>query len=212
MAATWLLGRAVALGGALHNEEADYMGDAGSDLPPHVAETVQAIAKLQAEHRRKATVFERIVDRATAAIGRPVFLFALIAAVAAWMATNVVAGPYGAPDPPPFGWLELGLTALALIVTVLILTSQRRADRLADLREQMTLETTLLTEQKTRKIIELLEELRRDHPEIRNRIDAEALQMASKADPHEVLSVIEESTEQASRSIEESGESTSNNR
>jgi len=56
----------------------------------------------------------------------------------------------------------------------------------------MTLEATLLTEQKTRKIIELLEELRRDSPEIPDRLDIEARQMASKADPHEVLAVIEE--------------------
>ena len=59
----------------------------------------------------------------------------------------------------------------------------------------MTLEATLLTEQKTRKIIELLEELRRDSPGVRDREDVEALQMAAKADPHEVLAVIEEVTQ-----------------
>jgi len=74
------------------------------------------------------------------------------------------------------------------------LASQRRADRFANLREQMSLEATLLTEQKTRKIIELLEELRRDSPEIPDREDLEANQMASKADPHEVMAVIEEVT------------------
>jgi uncharacterized membrane protein len=57
----------------------------------------------------------------------------------------------------------------------------------------MTLEATLMTEQKTRKIIELIEELRRDSPQILDRIDAEAEQMASKSDPHAVLEVIEES-------------------
>jgi uncharacterized membrane protein len=56
----------------------------------------------------------------------------------------------------------------------------------------MTLEATLLTEQKTRKIIELLEELRRDSPGVRDREDVEADQMAAKADPHDVLAVIEE--------------------
>ena len=98
------------------------------------------------------------------------------------------------PDPPPFGWMELVLTGAALLIAIMILASQRRADRLANLREQMSLEATLLTEQKTRKIIELLEELRRDSPEIPDREDIEANQMASKADPHEVLAVIEEVT------------------
>ena len=64
------------------------------------------------------------------------------------------------------------------------------------LREQMTLESALLTEQKTRKIIELLEELRRDSPGVHDRLDVEAEQMAAKADPHEVLAVIAEVTEQ----------------
>ena len=53
---------------------------------------------------------------------------------------------------------------------------------------------TLLTEHKTRKTFELLEELRRDSPEIPDKEDIEANQMASKADPHEVLAVIEEVT------------------
>jgi uncharacterized membrane protein len=163
------------------------------DVPPHVAETVQAIALLHAEHHRKSTLAERIIDRATSSVGRPRFLFLLAVAVVMWVAANSVLTLNGrlAPDPPPFAWLELTLTAVALVIAVMILTSQRRADRFANLREQMTLEATLLTEQKTRKIIELLEELRRDSPEIPDRQDIEADQMATKADPHEVLTVIE---------------------
>jgi uncharacterized membrane protein len=82
-----------------------------------------------------------------------------------------------------------------MVISVMILISQSRADRFANLREQMTLEATLLTEQKTRKIIELLEELRRDSPGVRDREDVEARQMAAKADPHEVLAVIDEVTQ-----------------
>ena len=51
---------------------------------------------------------------------------------------------------------------LALYVTVLILTTQRRDDQLASYREQLTLELAILGEQKSAKIISLLEELRRD--------------------------------------------------
>jgi len=164
------------------------------DVPPHVAETVQAIALLHAEHHRKSTLAERIIDRATALVGKPGFLLLLAMAVCFWVAANGLLTLNGrfAPDPPPFAWLEITLTAVALVIAVMILTSQTRADRFANLREQMTLEATLLTEQKTRKIIELLEELRRDSPEIPDRQDIEADQMATKADPHEVLAVIEE--------------------
>lgn len=167
------------------------------DVPPHIAETIQAIALLHAEHHRKSTLAERIVDRATSSFGRPGFVLVLIAAAAFWMAVNALVRVSGGlpPDPPPFAWLELILTAAALVIAVMILTSQRRADRFANLREQMTLEATLLTELKTRKIIELLEELRRDSPGVPDREDVEADQMAAKADPHEVLAVIEELTQ-----------------
>ena len=118
----------------------------------------------------------------------------LLATVMFWSAGNAIVQIAGLTplDPPPFGWMELVLTVSALVIAVMILTSQRRADRFANLREQMTLEATLLTEQKTRKIIELLEELRRDSPNIRDRLDIEAEQMAAKANPHEVMAVIED--------------------
>jgi len=167
------------------------------DVPPHVAETIHAIALLHAEHHRKSTLAERIVDRVTTAVGRPVFLLLLMAAAAFWIAANEFVSLDGgkAPDAPPFSGLELGISLLAMVISVMILISQSRADRFANLREQMTLEATLLTEQKTRKIIELLEELRRDSPGVRDREDVEATQMAAKADPHEVLAVIDEVTQ-----------------
>jgi uncharacterized membrane protein len=174
------------------------MADFPFDVPPHVAETIRAIALLHAEHHRKSTLAERIVDGATAFVGRPRFLITLLFLALAWMGANSLAALNGgrALDPPPFAWMEVSLTAVALFIAVMILASQLRADRFANLREQMTLESALLTEQKTRKIIELLEELRRDSPGIRDRLDLEAEQMSAKADPHEVLSAIVDVTEQ----------------
>jgi uncharacterized membrane protein len=178
------------------------MPDISQDLPPHIAEAVKTIAGLHKEHHRKATPAERIVDRTTAAIGRPPFLFGLIVISVAWAIGNYLAERAGGnpPDPPPFAWMSFALAWMALVIAVLILTSQRRADRLSHLREHMNLEATLLTEQKTRKIIALLEELRRDSPQIHDRHDPEAAQMAEKADPNAVLDVIEETAEDAARS------------
>jgi uncharacterized membrane protein len=75
-------------------------------------------------------------------------------------------------------------------VTVIILTTQRRADSLASLRAQLTLELAILGEQKTAKVIDLLEEHRRDNPLIANRHDPEASDMAKPADPEAVLEAI----------------------
>ena len=45
----------------------------------------------------------------------------------------------------------------------LILATQRRENQLAQLREQLNLELAILSEQKTAKVIQLLEESRRDN-------------------------------------------------
>ena len=81
---------------------------------------------------------------------------------------------------------------MALYVTLFILTTQRRDDELAGYREQLTLELAILSEQKSAKIIALLEEIRRDSPHLRNRLDEEADAMAVAADPQAVLDAIKE--------------------
>jgi uncharacterized membrane protein len=73
---------------------------------------------------------------------------------------------------------------------------QRRADQLAELREQMTLELASVTERKVAKVIELIEELRRDSPTLKNRTDQEARQMSVRTTPGEVLIAIKDSHEE----------------
>jgi uncharacterized membrane protein len=62
---------------------------------------------------------------------------------------------------------------------------------LASRREQLTLELAIIAERKTAKIIELIEELRRDHPELANRVDHQAAAMSAPADAQAVLDAIE---------------------
>ena len=164
-------------------------------LPAHIEDTLQAIAKLHADHRQGAGKLQRTVERLTALIGRPLFIALLTAAVAVWTCGNLAmaAAGVGAWDPPPFNWLQGGLGLLALYVTVLILTTQRREDQLAGYREQLTLELAILGEQKSAKIIALLEEIRRDSPTLLNRVDEEAAAMSVAADPQAVLDAIKES-------------------
>ena len=86
---------------------------------------------------------------------------------------------------------------MSLYIVVLILATQRREYQLAQLREQLTLELAILSEQKTAKVIQLLEESRRDNPLIRDRVDQEAEAMAQPADPQSVLDAIKETHAEA---------------
>ena len=164
-------------------------------LPAHIEETIQAIAKLHADHRSEAGALQRLVERATGSIGRPRFLAGMTVAIALWVLGNVAVGASGTVpwDPPPFALLQGVLGLLALYVTVLILTTQRREDQLAGYREQLTLELAILGEQKSAKIISLLEEMRRDSTTLRNRVDEEAAAMSIPADPQTVLDAIKDS-------------------
>jgi uncharacterized membrane protein len=102
---------------------------------------------------------------------------AIACLVLLWIAVNLLCRSIGAGvfDPPPFILLQGLLTLAALCVTVVILASQRYADQLAGYREQLTLELIIVAEQKISKLIELLEEQRRDNPQIRDRCDPEAV-------------------------------------
>jgi uncharacterized membrane protein len=59
----------------------------------------------------------------------------------------------------------------------------------------LTLEVSILTEKKAAKLIELVEELRRDSPHIRDRVDHEAREMATRADPDAIIGAIEQTNQ-----------------
>lgn len=172
-------------------------GDPGADdtsLADHVAASVDAIASLYDEHQRTTTWLQATIDRLTGVLGRPGFVAFIALGVAAWIAAALVRGP-GDANQPAFVWLKIAATVAALLVAMLILATQRRQDKLADRRAQLTLELAMLADRKSAKIIALLEELRRDHPDLEDRADSESAEMATPADPEAVLAALDERRE-----------------
>jgi len=173
--------------------------DQPPELPPHIAETIKSIVGFHAEHHGKASILERAVARVTARIASPRFVAIVTVAVAAWIGLNLtlIALGYQTADPPPFSWLNGALSLGSFYMVVFVLTTQRREDQLAQLREQVTLELVLLAEQKLAKVIELLEEARRDNPLLHDRVDGEADAMARPADTKSVIHSIRETHAEA---------------
>ena len=168
-------------------------------LPAHIEVTIRSIARLHAEHHQNATPIQHAVDRVTALLGHPRSL----GIVAGWINLNLLAAEFGYRpiDPLPFSVLQGVISLVSLYIVILILATQRREYQLAQLREQLTLELAVLNEQKTAKVIRLLEEARRDNPLIRDRIDKEADAMAQSADPQSVLHVIKETHAEAEQTM-----------
>ena len=163
-------------------------------MPLDAHDMAQATAQLHAEHRRDVSAPQQGVDRLTALVGQPGFVAALVLAGSLWIVGNLAAPSLGVrpPDPPPFSWLQGAASTGALLVAAMILTTQRREDQLANHRAQLILELTVLNDQRASKIIELLEEYRRDNPAVSNRVDDQAIAMSKPSDTHAVLGAIKE--------------------
>ncbi len=142
-------------------------------------------------------MLQHALDRVTAVLGWPGFVVLLSITLLCWIAGNLIMAGLGLhpPDPSPFNLLQAITSAGALVVACLILTTQRREDRLADHRSQLVLELSISNDQKIAKIIGLIEEIRRDNPAITNRVDVQAATMSSPSNAAAVLEAIRELSE-----------------
>jgi uncharacterized membrane protein len=160
--------------------------------PTHINETIQTINRLHTDHHQNATAFQRTTDLITELLHHPWFIGVLTLGVIGWIGLNSIAARLGyhPVDPPPFVALASIVSMASFYMVILILVTQRRDDRLALQREQLILELVISSEQKTAKVIGLLEEIRRDDPLIGDRVDPEANVMAKPANPSTVLDEI----------------------
>jgi uncharacterized membrane protein len=162
-------------------------------VPDHIQQTINTIADVHARHRRQATPAQRFVESSVGWVARPLSIAVLTAVIVGWVAANLIlARDERAFDPPPFPILQDIGTMIALYVTILILTTAQREKEIGEHREQLTLELAILSEQKSAKIIQLIEEARRDNPLIDDRHDPEATELSVPADPEAVLDAIKD--------------------
>jgi uncharacterized membrane protein len=144
------------------------------------------------EHKRSAS--QRHAESIGSFVGRPAFLVIILLFTSAWIGANLALPTLGlAPfDAAPFHMLQ-GIVALAALqTTTVVLIKQNRVAKLGEQRAHLDLKVMLLIEQKTAKLIDLLEELRRDLPNVRNRRDLDAVFMQQAMSPEGVLAALDE--------------------
>ncbi len=159
-----------------------------------ISENVQTIAELHKRAERSISPQQRGIERVTNFLGRPRFLFIILAVVSLWILVNIVLIKSGAEsfDPPPFIWLQGVLTLGALLQATLILITQNRQDVMTEQRTQLDLEVSLLLDQKMSKLITMVDELRRVHPALENGTDPQVEALKKTVDPHETLESLEQ--------------------
>lgn len=162
-------------------------------LPESVSRNIDAVARFYEEEERKISGPQDFIEKTSSFAGRPGYLAFLVVFIALWMIVNLLANRLGWMqfDPPPFFWLQGIVSLYALLISTAVLIRQQRGARLAEQRAHLDLQVNLLTENKVAKVIELMEELRRDLPNVANRHDPEVESMQTPASPHAVLSALE---------------------
>jgi uncharacterized membrane protein len=166
------------------------------ELSEHVAQNIETISHLHTEAEGRVGRNQRVIERVTESIGQPWALNAIVGMVILWVVVNTLGPKAGLPvvDPPPFSWLQGVVSLSALLVTTMVLTTQNRQGKRAFQRGNLELQVNLVSEQKIAKLISLLEELRRDLPSVRDRVDPIADAMAEAVDAQAVVTGLEDDT------------------
>jgi uncharacterized membrane protein len=172
------------------------MGDdteSRSQLPPSVSQNIGTIAEFYARNEEHLSLPQAIIEKISLFFGSPGYVAGIVVFVVCWIAANLVAPNYGwrQLDEPPFFWLQGIVSLNAFIISTTVLIRQNRMAKLAQRHAHLDLQVNLLTEEKSSKIIALLEDLRRDLPGVGAKDDREAAEMAKPADAKAVLSAIE---------------------
>jgi len=160
-----------------------------TELVDIVGENIESIVDLHMRAEKRVSHHQRLIETVTANLGRPRFFYLILLFVATWIGVNLLLPHLGIKsfDPAPFSWLQGIVGISALLMTTVILITQNRYGKLDDLRMHLNLQVNLLIERKVTKLVDLVEELRRDMPQVENRHDPQAEAMKEPVNPHEVV-------------------------
>ena len=168
-----------------------------------IGQNIESIARFYLHEERKLGSSQRLLEYLSDFLVKPLYLGLVMLFVSLWILFNMFAGPIGlrSMDPAPYFWLQ-GIIGLGTLITsTVVLIAQSRLAKLEERRTHLDLQVNLLTEQKVTKIIDLLEELRRDLPMVKDRVDAEVVALQQPTDPHVVLAALDEQREAGKQAI-----------
>ncbi|GGQ99245.1 DUF1003 domain-containing protein [Deinococcus ruber] len=169
-------------------EDADPNSVSSHVIPTSVGDNIDTVARLHEQAEEDAGLLHRPIERLFRSLAQPLTLYLLVGVLLAWTILNTVMHLRGYSwDAPPFFWTQGALTLLSLLTSLSVLIVQARQGEMQDRRARLELQINLLAEQKITKLIALVEELRRDLPDVPDRDDAQADEMQQTTDVGAVL-------------------------
>jgi uncharacterized membrane protein len=126
-------------------------------IPQGMGQIHKTVKSIKAQADEKRSVTEVVADRTTALLGSNIFLLANVLIFITWIVINTGLVPGVRPfDKFPFALLTTAVSLEAIILAILVLISQNRASKVADLREEVQLQVNILTEEEITRMMWML--------------------------------------------------------
>jgi uncharacterized membrane protein len=126
-------------------------------LPEVARRSVQKIRSLETEAQSRLTRGDRLAGAVSRFAGSFPFLICQVAAILIWMGVNLALDASDRSfDPFPFDFLTLLLDIEVILFSTFVLMAQNREGREAEQRGHLQLQVSLLAEQETTKMLQML--------------------------------------------------------
>lgn len=121
------------------------------------AQRRNTIRSFKAKANEKRSVSDKVADLLTASFGTVIFLVLNAVFFVVWISWNTGLVPGLTPiDPFPFGLLTMVVSLEAIFLAIIVLISQNREARVAELREEVELYINTYAENEITKVMYLL--------------------------------------------------------
>ncbi len=168
-----------------------------------ILQNVEMIVGFQTQKHQSIPKHQRLLESIATAFGQPWFLYAELIFFGTWgIASHAFPANLVDWGIPRFSLREQGLDVISLVISTGVLIYQTREEEASEERAHLALQLNLITEQKIAKLIALVEELRADSPNIRDRLDLEAEAMQQTTDPQVVIEILQATLNSASTESE----------
>ncbi len=145
----------------------------------------QSHEELKSAFHIKRSIFDDFSGWLTSVIGNPAFLVIHVIVFGIWVVLNTGVHPAFQFDPYPFMLLTTTVSLEAIFLTIIVLMSQNRDQRIADTRSKLDFEVDYRSEQEITKILTMLESIQ-EHLGIKSDLDEDMIWMKKKTNLEEL--------------------------
>jgi uncharacterized membrane protein len=129
-------------------------------IPERVKQNIESIAELEQEFLRQRSTVVCISDRIADVAASPFFIAGHVVWFAGWVVVNTFdCFSVVHFDPYPFSFLALCIASEAALLSMFVLMSQQRQARQADQWAHVGLQVSMLSEQETTKMLQMLQSI-----------------------------------------------------